>query len=179
MKRPTHNLVFVLVICLGLLSACGTGPYLPPNPDAPIRTDGERYTFQPRAGYAAVTVEATYTNRTDRSVYIATCGENGEPVHGLERFQNGRWEQVYGSSSCAAAEPAVSTRLEPGRSLATTFQIRSYEDLPTTSGLLNAEVLPGIFRFNYYSVARTPDQAAEDQLPEELRVSNAFELLLD
>lgn len=169
----------VSLVCLSLLSACATGSYLPPNPDASIRTDEERYTFQAKAGYGAVTVVATYTNRTSQSVYIATCGEGGEPVHGLERFANGRWEQVYGASSCAAEAPAVSTEVEPDGSLVTTFEIRSYDDVPTTAGILNAEALPGVFRFNYYSVASTPGREVDDQLPEAARVSNAFELLLD
>lgn len=153
---------------------------LPEDEDAPIVTDAVRYTPQVSADAVTYTVEATYTNNTNATVYLSPCGYE-PPVFGLERLEGGSWNHrtVIGGL-CPGVGGVPDTELKPGESFTTTLDISASIPSPATP-LFGVDLLPGVHRLRFV-VANTESNGdadvveGDELLPLEQRVSNAFEL---
>lgn len=173
---------FPLLAALTLViftSACrqGAEPKLPADDDAPITTDALRYTPEDLGDYLRYTLEASYTNSTDASVYLSPCGFE-PPVYGLERFEDGSWQPTAGGPPCPSVGGVPDTEVAPGQSFSTTLTLYAFR-LPNAYPQLGTDLAPGVHRLTFVVTStETGDEliGEHDLLPLEGRVSNAFEL---
>lgn len=152
---------------------------LPVKEDAPIVTNATRYTPQVTADDVTYTVQATYTNRTSASVYLAPCGYE-PPVFGLKRLEVGVWIRTGVGGLCQAVGGVPDIEVKPGKSFSATVNLSAAVPSPATP-LFGVDLLPGVHRLSFV-VTNTPrtgdgDEIEPDELlPAEQRVSNAFVL---
>ncbi len=149
---------------------------LPEDDDAPIATDKERYTPEDFGDYVRYTIKATYTNPTEKSVYLAPCGFE-PPDYRLQRFTDNAWQASDYATVCAGVGGVPATEIQPDESFTVTLTLDAFRSA-NVFPQLGIDLVPGVHRFNFSIVASVDDAgvADNDLLPLEQRVSNAFEL---
>lgn len=180
--RVRTSVLVVLVLALGACRQEAVAPQLPEDNDAPITTDRERYTPEYIDDYVTYTVEVSYTNTTDKSVYLVTCGGTPpSPVYQLERFDGDRWRFNYFPICRTGPFLVPATEVKPGEGFTTDLTIVVYTTrTPENYGvpLLGTDIMVGVNRLVFHIVASVDEDgvANDDLLPLHQRVSNAFEL---
>jgi hypothetical protein len=185
MSRRRYSLFTTLVVLVFTLGACrqeAVVPALPVDADAPITTDRERYTPEDFGNYVTYTIEVSYTNTTDESVYLVPCsGTPPPPARQLERFDGGQWQFNYRPFCRTGPGPVPATEVEPNEGFTADLILDIYTTrTPENYGypLLGTDIMTGVNRFVFDIVASVDENgvANGDLLPLEQRVSNAFEL---
>lgn len=124
------------------------------------------------------TVVATYTNRTDRPVYLGTCGTPDNPGFTMDREAQGRWVLGYDPVCPLTAGPPLEVR--PGESRTDTLRLR--DNLrPNSYRNFQAPEVPGTYRIAYtvHDCCHTPPGGGVwhgARLPREEHVSEAFRI---
>ena len=170
---------------LMMLGACGDGLSGPSESSAPIRTSEQFYEFVrdtvvilgdsfPRLG---VEIPYTYTNPTDRSIYIVQC--RVPPAFVQRLSESGTWELFWGISLSCLSEPTV---IEPSDSFSSILQFRAAEyGVGGLSPSFSMSDLNGTYRIVFLNVVHSdnPNQYPNGSpLPEGERVSNPFEMVM-
>lgn len=153
------------------LNACGSGNSVQNTPDVPppmveayLTTDSASYTPSVTAQTADFTLTATFVNRRENPIYVATCG-NDLPLHVLQKYIDGKWRDVSETVEYGCASELQLNEIASQGELAKTFRI--FFDMPYD--------LPGFYRLQWTSVFSEADVNA---LPVgiEQRVSSSFEI---
>ncbi len=165
----------LLVLLLGACRQEPVVPALPPDDDAPITTDRERYTPEDFGDYVRYTVKTSYTNPTQASVYLAPCGYE-PPSDYLERFDGETWRASTFNHPCPAV-PAPAVEVVPGGTFDATLTLDASRS-PNAEPGFGTDLVPGVHRFVFAVVSGVDEEgfANDNLLPLEQRVSNAFEL---
>ncbi len=123
--------------------------------------------------YLDFTILMTYTNRSDRPVYMGMCGGPFVPV--LERLVNGSWETAYSPPQTACG--GVGNRIDPGEVYSDyRFQVLGHDRKSDVRPSWLPDEVDGSYRVHWFlSLFTEPDWRA-DQVPLEERVSNTFQL---
>lgn len=183
--RQRRLMSTMLVLSAFVLGACrqeAVVPALPVNDDAPITTDALRYTPEDLGDYVRYTVEVSYTNTSEKSVYLVPCSDTPPPpAYQLERFDGGEWRFNYLPTCRTGPTPIPATEVKSGEGFTTDLTLEVYTArTPENYGdpLLGTDIMAGVNRFALYIAASVDDEgyAVDDLLPLEQRVSNAFEL---
>lgn len=183
-RRRFRSGLLVLAL-LAVFAGCRQEPVepaLPVDEDAPITTDRERYTSEDFGNYVTYTIEVSYTNTTDESIYLLPCsGTPPPPARQLERFDGGQWQFNYRPFCRTGPGPVPATEVEPNEGFTADLILDIYTTrTPENYGypLLGTDIMTGVNRFVFDIVASVDENgvANGDLLPLEQRVSNAFEL---
>ena len=150
--------------------------------DAPrLRTGSAAYAFTPDGAMERAAIDFAYENRGRDTLYQPACRPNGGSpglsmaVH--RRAQDG-WETVWVPMLLACLSEPI--EVAPGATYRDTFEIVLHPQDTTFQPELNTEVaIDGTYRLLWQQLLRTYDPNRYpfgEELPESLRVSNAFEL---
>lgn len=169
MKTPFKIMAsLALVLVLG---ACGSGDGVqntsgapPPSTETYITTDSNLYTPIVAAQNAGFNLTATFTNRQQTPVYVATCGSD-LPFHVLQKYINNVWRDVREAVGYGCASELQFNGLALQEKLTKNFYISF--DMPYE--------LPGFYRLQWTSVFSGADVNAAP-VDEGQRVSNYFEI---
>jgi hypothetical protein len=135
-----------------------------------IRTARDAYTI-PDPG--SLEIEATFTNRTGRTLYVGRCGTS-VPDFVLEKLDGGRWVPGYTPVCQSILAPLVP--VPPGGTLKGAVRlhlVRGARTLP----LFRTGSIPGTYRL-LWTVYGDPAAQRVGQAPisPEMRSSNSFQL---
>lgn len=167
MKKRLLQAAFYILI-LGL-NSCDTGnttsenSVTPPTSNAFIQTDKEIYTPVITPSTAYFDLEATYKNKQDKAIYVATCGDD-LPLHKWEKYNGKTWEKTDAIVEYGCASELKSDEIVPGGKFVKEFYVSF--DLPYD--------VEGFYRLNWLGVTENSDV----NLSENYRISNAFEVKL-
>lgn len=124
------------------------------------------------------TIVATYTNRTDRPVYLGTCAIRGKPSFTMDKEAHGRWVLGYAPVCPLTTDPPLEVR--PGESRIDTLRLRDILR-PSFYRSFQTPEVPGTYRIAYtvHDCCHTPPGGGVRhgaQLPREEHVSDAFRI---
>lgn len=124
------------------------------------------------------TMVATYTNRTDRPVYLGTCGIRDNPGFTMDKAVQGRWVLGYAPLCPLTAGPPLEVR--PGESRTDTLRLRDILQPNFYRNFQTPEV-PGTYRIAYavHDCCHTPPGGGVRhgaQLPREEHAWEAFRI---
>ncbi len=146
-----------------------------PGGGAPITTDADSYTLAPPSGPATLSIVATYTNDTDQVVFIEPCG-GGAPFS-LQKQVDGQWQLAYSPICPMILVPPL--EIAAGESYTDTLEIREPREANVAPSFSVAPIA-GTYRLVYSIYGTwtgdTPGAGLGEQLSEERRVSNEFEV---
>lgn len=156
---------------------CGSPTQPDPAFDPAIVTDGAVFTVDNFGVMRQGWIPHAFTNPTEDSIYISHCG--GEFGMILERKVRNRWETFWSFSpnACLSLPPI---EIGPGETHSVTLFIYGFAPDDYRGPTLAPE--PGPFRIRWdESLVFSFDPAPPwgDPIPEELRISNEFELVLE
>jgi hypothetical protein len=162
-----HSPFMMSVLLVFTLSACrqeAVAPALPVDTDAPITTDHERYTPEAFGDRVTYTIEVSYTNTTDESVYLTPCGYE-PPSYYLERFNGETWQRSNFGYPCPAVL-APSVEVKTGENLTATLQLDAYRS-PDAFPQFGTDLVPGVHRLVFAITASVDNEgfANDDPLP--------------
>jgi hypothetical protein len=122
------------------------------------------------AWYLHFTIGMTYTNRSDRPVYLATCGGPHPPR--LERLVDGDWVAAYEPPHLLCIGPYIEIASEAA--YAWDFRINGYEPRSRVRPSWLLRDVDGTYRVNWWSTVRMAPDVGADPVPLPQRISNAF-----
>lgn len=142
-----------------------------------IRTDKVEYAASSASGIHEWSIPVVYTNTTGADVFIAYCGDTEFAV-GLEKHGPAGWLEAY-PLYCLATIRRAPLRIRPGDSYRHTVRLRSFED-PRAYPRFGVDPA-GSYRLSYQiyrNLVHLESGGIQygELLPEELRVSNEFQL---
>lgn len=103
------------------------------------------------------------------------------------KYVDGEWTDAFtqacpgaGTSSYEGSGPAYAYKVQPGSTFVDSISLRGSLQ-PNTNPGFTADRVPGTYRLVFYIYSRWSDDPSQSRklLPEQERVSNAFELMLD
>lgn len=165
------------LLTVALTSACGTPDILQSaDVGTPIRTDSAVYHVRTTEYFHDLTIEATYTNLTGKTVYIPGCHSPDPPV--LEKWQEDKWVTAYAPVVLLClGSPVI---IGAGDVYAYTYRI-SAARTPNTSPRFEVAELPGTYRLVWRILStwtpHGPEPGLGKELPLEQRISNTFEIV--
>ena len=112
----------------------------------------------------------TYTNPTDRTVYMTGCKGPSKPT--LQKQEGRDWVPAYSPVELMCLGPP--TVIEPGESYRDTLHVSGYLPGQNVAPTFKTEV-EGTYRL-VRAVFSDPD--GKQPLPDSLRISNLFEMVL-
>ena len=186
MAKPSLILGRSFLAAAGLIAVACVTP-IPPRSDSHlIRTDAGVYRAEVSKAAVALTVVATFTNRTRDTLFLHPCAQ--APPYplaiSLQRREDGKWHTVVGPV-CTLVLMFNPPRLLPGQFRTDTVRLqgsRHPNDLPGFS----PGPIAGSYRLIYSQVyrkwyPRNPPPEARDRLgellPDSLLVSNTFRVV--
>ncbi|HEX2093846.1 MAG TPA: hypothetical protein VHG28_15695, partial [Longimicrobiaceae bacterium] len=112
-------------LCVALMTVLGacSGQETTQSMPVAVQTQLPIYTTQRQTDRIELTIVATYRNRSDRPIYVVTCGGPG-PLAGIEKQVDGRWKLVYSPLCADEPKPLV---VAPGGVRMDTLQFVSYD----------------------------------------------------
>lgn len=141
-----------------------------------LRTSAEAYDLRFDArGHLEVDIPFTYTNATASAVYVYTC--NGPRPPTLQRLEGEGWETVWTPAVDDCLGPPLGIR--PGGTHANTLRLFAAVPGSDTIPAQWEGPLEGVYRLEWEVYGRWSDDDlpdADDVIPLDLRVSNAFRL---
>ena len=128
---------------------------------APIATDRERYVFRDGPYGPEVTIVTRFTAPRDGDVFIVNC--NGAMTTGLQRFEQGKWVNVWVAETNGCLSAPIVVRAGQERTETMTVISRPHQP-----------VAPGAYRVVWHNVLTSFDRDARpfgSDLPVEHRAS--------
>jgi hypothetical protein len=164
------------------LCACVPSTGQAPSPLAAPAVAVERDTYRVqrvRGGDGiAVTIVATFTNRTADTIVLQRCHDR--PAVILEKWVGGEWVPAF-SQICPDILDLNAPRLAPGQSRTDTA-LAFASVRPNIHPSFELDTVPGLYRVVYWKAHGDwrdwqPNRSRGALLPKELRVSNAFRVV--
>jgi hypothetical protein len=164
--------------CLISLAGCDSTSVTSPAPEAQdpsIVTDQLSYRLTPEGEWLAVTIPATFTNRTGAAVYLLNC--NGGFDKTLERWNGSVWVTAWeGGSGDCLSDPIV---IGPGESLSRQLHVLGAAPGSNSYPQFDVANPSGAYRLVWYDLLSSFQRDASPYGPPislEFRVSNTFDL---
>jgi len=148
---------------------------IPPRDDSPVQTDSLLYHLKRLPSEYRAYVMATYTNRTQSSVYFARCNrQSTTPMFGVRRTGPDSSTSLFSDVAWACVGGVPTGVIAPGESVTIHAKVGSV-DQPAMQPPLKPEDLVGLMRVEMRLCRKfSIDSDYCDPVPDAQRISNAF-----
>lgn len=165
----------LVVALLAFVVGCDSPTQADPTFEPAIVTDGNVFTVGDFGVMRQGWIPHTFTNRTEGPIFIVNC--NGEFEMVLERKVGNTWQPFWQAIVDTCLSPPI--EIEAGETLTKTLFIYGFAPDDNQGPTLAPE--SGPFRIRWGDLVYTYEPAPPwgEPIPEELRISNEFDLVFE